>query len=110
MRNFGDRIQAQRSKAIFSARFSSSSFDRDSEPRYWVSSDFRKLTTLSQAIQLGFFSPSSGPTATCVDSPSPLVNTGAQMTVENRESIRVFRLTTTKLRYCLGSPCGLKTR
>ncbi len=61
-------------------------------------------------IQLWRFKPSSGPTETCVESASPLVKTGAQMTVENRESIRTWRLTTTKARYSLGSPPGLWTR
>jgi hypothetical protein len=35
------------------------------------------------------------PTATCVDNSSPLENTGAQMTVENLESMTTCRLTTT---------------
>ena len=61
-------------------------------------------------IQLACFNPSSGPSATCVDNPSPLLKTGAQTTVENRESISACRLATTKVRYCLGSPPGLYTR
>ena len=61
-------------------------------------------------IQLGCLSPSPGPTSTCVDSPSPLVKIGTQITVENRESISAWRLTIAKTRYCLGSPPGLHTR
>src|SRR5205807_9401807 len=98
-----------RPRAIFKARFSSRSLAGEREPTKFVSSAFRKLTRLSHMIQLECFQPSSRSTATCVDNPSPFVNTGAQMTVENFESINTWRLTTTKIRYCLGSPPGLKT-
>jgi hypothetical protein len=68
------------------------------------------LTKLSHMIQLECLSPSSGPIATCVDRPSPFVKTGAQITVEKRESSSTWRLTIAKVRYCLGSPPGLNTR
>ena len=100
----------QRSRAIRSALVNSASFRAESDPTYCVKSAFRKLTRLSHMIQLAYFIPSSGPTSTCVDNPSPLLKTGAQTTVENRESISACRLATTKVRYCLGSPPGLYTR
>jgi hypothetical protein len=55
-------------------------------------------------IQHSWFSPAVGPLATGVDNASPLLKTGAQTTVENLESLRTCRLTTTKVRYWLGSP------
>jgi hypothetical protein len=75
-----------------------------------VRSDLRRLTRLSHMIQLSCFIPSSGPIAICVDRPSPVVKTGAQITVEKRESIRAWRLTTTKVLKCFGSPPGFDTR
>src|ERR1700675_2932189 len=68
------------------------------------------LTRLSHMIQLGCLRPSSGPIASWVDNPSPLLKIGAQTTVEKRESMRAWRLTIEKIRYCLGSPPGLNTR
>src|SRR6266699_5036687 len=98
------------SKAIFRAWFNSTSFRPEREPTNCVRSALRRLTRLSHMIQLECLSPSSGPTATWVESPCPFVNTGAQMTVENLESISTCRLTRTKTRCCLGSPPGLRTR
>ncbi len=43
-------------------------------------------------------SPSARPTSTCVESPSRRVKTGAQITVENRDSMSAGRLTTTNTR------------
>src|ERR1700690_4054984 len=98
------------SKAIRRASSSSLSLADDSEPTNCVSSDLRTLIKLSHMIQLGCFKPSSAPTATCVDNPSPTLNIGAHTTVENLESISTCRLTITNERYCLGSPPGLCTR
>src|SRR6184192_1982835 len=92
------------SKAIFRAWFNSTSFRPEREPTNCVRSALRRLTRLSHMIQLECLRPSSGPTATWVESPCPFVNTGAQMTVENLESISTCRLTRTKTRCCLGSP------
>src|SRR6202007_2838297 len=99
-----------RSSAIRRARSSSVRLGPEREPTKFVSSDFRMLTRLSHMIQLGCLRPSSGPIATCVDRSSPLLKTGAQITVEKRESIRACRLTTTNIRYNFGSCPGLKTR
>src|SRR5258708_9553341 len=68
------------------------------------------LTRLSHMIQLGRLSPSSGPIASWVDNPSPLLKIGAQATVEKRESKSAWRLTIAKILYCFGSPPGLNTR
>ena len=84
--------------AIFSARSNSASLDRAKDPTNRVSCTLRRLTRLSQKIQLSCFKPSSIPTATWVEKPCPRVKIGAQMTVGNRESISTWRLTTTKLR------------
>ena len=54
---------------------------------------------------------SSAPSSTCVASPSRRVETGAQTTVENRESMRACRLTTAKTRDRFGSAApGRRTR
>jgi hypothetical protein len=58
-------------------------------------------------IQLGCFNPSSGPTATCVERSWPLENIGAQIKVENLESMSTCRLTITNKRFFLGSSAGL---
>jgi len=100
----------KRPTAAASARFNSTNFDDDSEPTYCVKDDFPTLTRPSQQIQEECFMPSSTPIETCVLSPSPLVKTGAQMTVENREAMRAGRLTTTYVRKDLGSDAGRCTR
>jgi|HubBroStandDraft_6_1064221.scaffolds.fasta_scaffold48414_4 hypothetical protein len=53
------------------------------------------------------------PTETWVENPCPRVSIGAQTTVGNLESIRIWRLTTTKLRcdkFCLVSSVHLRRR
>lgn len=44
-------------------------------------------------IHDGCVSPSSDPTSTCVDNPSPREKTGTHTTVAKRESMRAWRLT-----------------
>ena len=87
-----------RSSAILRALPNSASFSRESEPAKFVSSDFGKLTRLSHMIHDESFMPSSTSIATCVDNPSPELNTGAQITVEKRESTSACLLTTTNVR------------
>src|SRR5271163_2390128 len=99
-----------RSRASFRARWSARSLAGEREPTKWVRSDLRRLTRLSHIIQLWCLRPSPGPTETWVESPSRLEKTGAQTTVEKRESISTCRLTITKVRYGLGSPPGRCTR
>ncbi len=73
------------SSATRRARFSDGSFSGESEPTKFVNLDFGKLTNSSQWMLLACFSPSSCPTATCVDSPSCTEYMGAQTTVEKRK-------------------------
>ena len=53
-----------------------------------------------------YLTPSFSPTSTCVASPWRVEYTGAQMIVENRESISACRLTTTNTRKRFGSRAG----
>ena len=69
------------------------------------------LTRASQWMLDGCFRPSSAPTSTCDARPSRREYTGAQTTVEKRESITVCRLITTNTRERFGSPRpGCRTR
>jgi|GEM_PF-6683017 len=86
------------SRAIFRAVLSSKILVLDREPTYWVRSLFLRLTKLSHMIKLGCFSPSACSTGTWVERPSPVVKTGAQITVEKRDSMSTWRLTTTNTR------------
>src|SRR5208282_1267759 len=102
-RNSSDYSSA---RAILSARSNSSTLERAKDPTNRVSCTLRRLTRLSHRIQLSCFKPSSTPTETWVENPCPRVSIGAQTTVGNLESIRTWRLTTTKLRKSLGSSSG----
>jgi len=80
-------------------------------PTKCVNRDLWRLSNSSQWMLLSCLSPSLGPMSTCVARPCRAVYTGAQITVENRESIDACRLTTTNTRNRFGSrPSGLATR
>lgn len=99
------------SSAAASARSSSTNLFGGRWPTNRVSIGFGRLTSSSQWMLLGCFNPSSTPTMTCVWSSSYRVYTGAQTTEENRESIKICRLTTTNTRCFRKSVCpGRLTR
>jgi hypothetical protein len=66
------------SSAILNACERTESLADERVPTKSVSCDLRTLARSSQKIQLGCFSPSWGPTATCVPSSRPCVEMGAQ--------------------------------
>lgn len=92
-----------RSSAAARARSSSWALAGFKWPTKWVSIVFGRLANSSQWILLWCFKPSSMPTMTWVRRPSYREYTGAQTTEENLESIKTWRLTTTKTRCFCGS-------
>jgi len=107
------RVLNIHSSASATLRASSSTSIRSggSVPTKSVSDDLCRLTSASQRMLDSCFRPSPIPTGTSVDSPSRRLYTGAHTTVENRESIKVWRLTITKTRLFFGSPRpGCRTR
>src|SRR5882757_4124293 len=102
---------SSRSKATTNAVRSCLSFGSDSAPIKSVSILFSRRVIWSQLMTESCFKPSSTPTCTSVDKPTPDVLIGAHRTRLAFESRRSWRLTTAKQRDFFGSPCwGRRTR
>ena len=118
-------IGAQTATALVAAIGNGEAFEKGRDVAAWLGLVPREYSTggkqrlggiskrgnRSQCTLLSCRSPSFSPTSTCVASPWRVEYTGAQMTVENRESISACRLTMTNTRKRFGSRAGgLATR